>query len=104
MRHDTQSDLRSMLHTLIYKLVWVAATSSSMLIAGLRRCADGRHAPLRLKRAVSNLVRARAPEAARQVRLPYRAALDPQTFRRLIDRRYRSRLSTATASKATSAL
>jgi hypothetical protein len=70
-----------MLHTLIYKLVrFAAATSSSMLIARPRGRADRRHASLGLKRAVSNLMRARAPEAPRQVGLPYRTALDPQAL------------------------
>lgn len=87
--------------TLIYKLIWIAATSCTMLIAGLRDRADRRHAPLRLDPAVLHLMSARAPKVLRQASLPHGAPLDPQPLGRLVDGSYRSWLSTAT--KATSA-
>lgn len=86
--------------TLIYKLIWIAATSCTMLIAGLRDRADRRHAPLRLDPAVLHLMSARAPKVLRQASLPHGAPLDPQPLGRLVDGSYRSWLSTAT--KATS--
>jgi hypothetical protein len=88
--------------TLIYKLIWIAATSCAMLIAGLRNRADRRQAPLRLDPAVVHLMSACAPKVLRQASLPYRAPLDPQPLGRLVDGCYWSWLGTAT--KATSAL